>query len=185
MIPLTPAGAPRAPSGAQERWMSALKAKIDRHSNGYLGIVQSPEDVEYAGTGIPALEKFYLKPVIVIAPHKTHPNIPIKCNACSDGFLSPSGWDTSRRYVHGMRTGLFLLQYRYVCRNDCCARNRGSSKAKTSGLEMLSYTTTPDIFKTAIVTNNLFMTDRGGVIGALIARFVRRFCHRYLSFQSR
>ncbi len=70
-------------------------------------------------TGKPILSSFYLKPVIVLAPHLNFPNILLSCNACVTNNLIAKGWadDPIARYVHGLDSGMFLMQYKYHCPN--------------------------------------------------------------------
>lgn len=63
-----------------------------------------------------ALNKLYLKKVMVCSPHETFSGLlsvigGLKCPDCT-AVVSPDGWSNNYRYVQGVDEGLYVLQRR-------------------------------------------------------------------------
>ena len=60
-------------------------------------------------------EEFYLKPVFLCAPDELlEGTCKLKCNHCST-ILRNDGWaDNGGRYIHGLKSGYYLVQRRYL-----------------------------------------------------------------------
>ena len=99
-------------NATQSVWIKQIQTKIiDSQSAKFIHYPPS-----YDG-GRPLLSNFYLKPVIALVPHKNFPSEIIKCKFCLTSILKPKGFATnpSARYVHGLHSGSYLLQFRYTC----------------------------------------------------------------------
>ena len=65
------------------------------------------------------LQNLYIKPVIVVAPDISFPNCILKCTECDERLCS-KGWSDSYRYCHSIKSGVYILQKRYACKNKSC-----------------------------------------------------------------
>ena len=76
--------------------------------------IKYPKD--YTFRERPVVTKFFLKPVVIMVPHKQFPGISMNCLQCNDTY-KPVGWPTNpvARYMHGLNYGSYILQYRYSC----------------------------------------------------------------------
>ena len=83
-------------------------------------------------TAQPRLRNFYVKPVVVIAPDLQFPGNKddLRCPTCFNP-LNTKGWEDSYRYVHGLSSGFFLLQKRYICKSANCQREHKNIDALT------------------------------------------------------
>ena len=63
-------------------------------------------------------EDFMKKPIIICAPDELlEPGCKLKCDNCKND-LTVDGWaDNHGRYVHGLKTGYYLVQKKYFCKN--------------------------------------------------------------------
>jgi hypothetical protein len=57
------------------------------------------------------------KPIIICAPDELlEPGCKLKCDNCKNDF-TVDGWaDNHGRYVHGLKTGYYLVQKKYFCK---------------------------------------------------------------------
>ena len=76
--------------------------------------IKYPKDYTFGER--PVVTKFFLKPVVIMVPHKQFPGICMNCLQCNDTY-KPVGWPTNHvaRYMHGLNYGSYILQYRYSC----------------------------------------------------------------------
>jgi hypothetical protein len=85
-------------------------------------------------TGLkPDIKKYYIKPVLVFAPHLQCPAIfqEIKCtmSGCGKAGLKPKEWQSNptTRYVHDVTGGLYFMSYLYQC-GSCSLDKQGFEK---------------------------------------------------------
>jgi hypothetical protein len=152
---------PRA-NAIQDKWMNEVRNTI-RDSNIAEPVFRYPPLEYFGGSSVPEVDRFYLKPLIVCAPHKNFPNIKIPCNRCTDGVFEPYGWESKdqTRYIHGLSNGFYVLQYRYCCDNSSCPRNANKkNKEVTRATEILEFETTPDVLRVAL--RPFYLTQRCG-----------------------
>ncbi len=62
----------------------------------------------------PNASVFYLKPVIVCAPHIPFSDVRFHCSKCNSEFKH-QGWCDTDRYVEGLTGGFYLIQLNYKC----------------------------------------------------------------------
>jgi len=121
---------PSTPSTAQIKYIEDIKDKIDNKrcrelihtpNFSYKRGVKPDENI---------LEQFYLKPVLVLAPHLLMGGEPgtgtggchdFKCFATCKGngiesTLTPKGWHDKYRYVHSLKSGWYVIQKSYYCK---------------------------------------------------------------------
>ena len=111
------------PSAHQEAFIEkTIKDVKDKH---FAPIMVYPFDNDYISWGSmpPDISKYYLKPLLIMAPHLNFPNVDVFCSVCKDGVLVPKGLDPVRRYIHDLKYGFYLIQYKYSCGNKHCRRN--------------------------------------------------------------
>jgi len=88
--------------------------------------------------GKPNVSSWYLKPVILCAPHiQFNTTIPCPNSNCGYG-LTPIGWCNKSRYVHDLNSGIYLSQFMYKC-TSC------ESKNATNGITNLNLSTTTEL----------------------------------------
>ena len=117
-------------SSAQAAFISQTKEEaLNRGKNGLpVPIVYDPPQ-PYDGRGLPRVQDFYLKRVLICAPHLNFPSHSILCSICKTHPMNPVGWGPNDRFLHGLSTGAYLCQYRYRCSNqeNLCAAAKNNT----------------------------------------------------------
>lgn len=65
------------------------------------------------GVKAPPVDAFYLKSVIILSPDELMDS-PLNCECGKE--LSQNGW-AEPRYCHSLRSGIYVLQRKYLCNN--------------------------------------------------------------------
>ena len=95
-------------SDIQSRWIGTLKTKINNSESCDYFAVEPSLKINRSD----ALESHYLKPVIIVAPDVQFSEFILDSVVCSGckiaGKLESSGWVDSYRYVHGIKSGIFM-----------------------------------------------------------------------------
>lgn len=107
-------------NSVQQQWIDSIKKDIKDYPLGTAYPQRVDPPIVYSG-GRPEIDNFYLKPVVVFAPHKQYPilgEIICKCGRTvkNRGFAN----NPSARYVHGLDGGVYLLYFVYKCTNQSC-----------------------------------------------------------------
>ena len=127
----------------------------------------TPPPLPYRGSEsskAPDLDKFYLHPVLLIAPHLQFPGVSVPCG-CRErcgmrGTLAPLGWG-ERRQIHGLHGVVAVLQYRYKC--SACTKT-------VMAAEMLKSDECPEFVRLAY-TSSMHLTKNGEVTDEVMKRW--------------
>ena len=106
---------------AQQQFIELTKAEATKNAKNSIPtpvLIQPPQP--YYGSGLPVVADFYLKPIIICAPHLNFPSHSILCGICKSFPMKSVGWGPNDRYIHGLSSGVYLCQYRYKCSNKHC-----------------------------------------------------------------
>jgi hypothetical protein len=144
-------------STIQEKWIRDFKAKLSKQP-GPVQFLHYPPEPKYYGTGTLNVNDWNRKPILLLAPHFTHPGVKIPCaNPNCHGIYKPSQWHDTR-VIHGLHGPVTLLQYRYAC-SDCGKKIVASEVIKSSRC--------PD---TVRVSSNAqcYLTQNSGVTGEVL-----------------
>ena len=129
-------------SDIQNEFVNRIKMIFkDNKESKKLQVIYKPECNNIGDINInrPNMDLYYLKPVIVVVPHRQYPSIVSLCPTCNTAY-KPHGWNNNpaARYVHGLKSSSYLLQYRYKCQCD----------VTVDGMTVLD--TMPSIFRNAV-----------------------------------
>ena len=103
---------------AQTKFIESVKVTVNKYNG-------KPVPIEFVmprwnGKDAPSLDTYYTKPVYVCAPHFNFPGTAIPCSEVSCcGVYVGKGW-APERLLYGLKTNVYLLQYKYHCNNKHC-----------------------------------------------------------------
>ena len=118
-------------SKIQMEFIRQIKSWLKNSQTSQTFIYNPPAIVE---TGLkPDIKKYYIKSVLVFAPHLQCPGIfrQLKCtmNGCGKVGLRPKEWQSNptARYVHDVTEGLYFMSFLYQC-GTCSLDKQGFEK---------------------------------------------------------
>jgi hypothetical protein len=111
------------------------------------------------------VESWYVKPVVLCAPHLNFPGVAIRCHhlMCSGHYIKKER--AADRVIQGLHSEVYLLQYKYRCSNGVGCLNVDHSSY--SSAEVVHTRRCPEYIRAA--TSSLFyLTHNSGVTGELL-----------------
>lgn len=125
-------------SAAQLNFIEQIKKEINAlvHNGEKPPVWFYPPNVLAKGK-VPLPQPYWVKPVVVWIPHYQFPDAILRCPCGSespcDGIVRPKGYPSDFRYVHDMNSGVYLLQYQYVCKQSSCGKKTNSTGLQLPG----------------------------------------------------
>jgi hypothetical protein len=142
------------PNVHERVFIDKLKKEFSNTARSGLSFLNHPKDGWVMN--IPAPGNYYCKRVMMCVPHKLFPGVSLCCSSPTcRGHLVPKQWHQHIRYIHGLRSGIFLVQYDYKC--EKCGIIRPSADIVGDPNALL-----PDIVKLAL-GGEARLTFRSGI----------------------
>lgn len=146
--------------------IKSLAENIDKGDSKSLQVIHTPPTKNINFSQRPKLTLFYLKPVIACIPHKNFPGIQLLCPNCpsQNTILTAKGWPTTpvARYIHDVKSGVYLLQYRYYC--SFCRKSVMSNDAVMPTFAKQSY--------------SFYVTEHSGMTTDLLEKIITEATNR-------
>ena len=110
------------------------------------------------------VDKFYVKPVIYLAPDHNFPGLTIPCNepTCSGHYTNKG--HAQDRVIHGLNSEVFLLQCNYQC---SLGKKCTNSQKQYSSFELVKTNRCPEYVSTAY-KNQIYLSHNSGVTTDLL-----------------
>jgi hypothetical protein len=119
---------------------------------------------QYRGGDVLHVDKFYIKPALLLAPHLQFVGVRIPCHieACSGHYVKKAA--ARDRVIQGLKNAVHLLQFDYKCSNgtSCTGEQQSFSSAQLLG------TSRCPPFIRAASWNYCYLTHNGGVTGEVL-----------------
>ena len=100
---------------AQEKFIREVKFGVTNGTNTAVPFNFSAKEIKYNGSGTLNVDNFYVKDILLLAPHVQFPGVELPCKSPTcRGCLKATGWSETRQIV-GFSSTVYLLQFRYSC----------------------------------------------------------------------
>ena len=77
----------------------------------------------------PVLEEYFLKPLILWAPHLNFPRTDLHCTICKQ-VLTPTSWHPKLRHIFGDEQSYYLASFVYSCPSRQCKTGKEKKNSK-------------------------------------------------------